>query len=458
MLPSICLIFGTMLSVMQPATINFFSGNSFFNLLIFLNAVWSPLTVQILTTTGTNAVELTYGSWPALQDVQFFGKVKSDFITQGADFIEADLSSDLIRLYKAGRVVKEIPVLSKGKEGSWWETPAGLYRIEAKEPTHFSSLGHVSMPWSLPFQGNFFIHGWPTYPDGRVVPPGYSGGCIRLSTEDAKWIYDQVKVGTPVLVFKKDFQADSFAYEIRAPLLKSKSYLAADLKSDFVLTEKEKDVVLPIASLTKLMTALIATEYINIEKEITIRTDMIIATSRPRLTVGSQVRVLDLLSLLLTESSNEAATALAKGYYGGEKQFIVQMNQKAKAIGMRDTVFADTAGVAAENVSSPRDLFVLARYLYNNRQFILSLSRGVVDNRAYGPSAFTNLENYNVFTGTTGFVGGKVGLSTAAGGTILSVFDLTLNGAKRPFVIILLNSPNYEEEAKSLLAWVKSNY
>ncbi|MEK7093821.1 MAG: L,D-transpeptidase family protein, partial [Patescibacteria group bacterium] len=411
-----------------------------------------------LPSSGSAALELTYGSWPALQDVQFFDTVKASFVDQGVDFIEADLSSDILRLYREGRVVREIAVLSKGKEGSWWETPAGLYKVQGKEPSHFSTLGQVFMPWSMPFQGNFFIHGWPTYPDGSSVPAGYSGGCIRLSTEDAKWLYEEAKTGTPILVFKKDFEGDAFAYEVRAPQLQAQSYLAADLKSDFVLAEKVKDKVMPIASLTKLMTALVATEYINIEKEITIQKEMLITTSHPRLKVGESVRVFDLLNLLLRESSNEAAEALARGYYGGEKEFVRLMNEKAKAIGMRDTQFADPSGVSADNTSNTRDLFVLARYLYNNRRFVLSLSRGVIDNQSYGKPAFDDIDNYNVFMNTSEFVGGKVGLSSSAQGTLLSVFEMTLNGEKRPLVMVILGSSNYEDEGKNLLTWIKNNY
>lgn len=407
---------------------------------------------------GGSSRELTYGAWPALQDIHFFNRVRDDFISQKADFIEADLSAGMIRLYQGGKVVKGIPILSQGREGSWWETPAGLYRVEAKEPDHFSSLGHVNMPWSMPFQGNFFIHGWPTYPDGQPVPPGYSGGCIRLGTEDAKWLYDSVKVGTPILVYKESSEKDSFKYELRPPSVQAGSFLAADVHSGFVLTGKAREVVLPIASITKLMTALVATEYMNIEQEITIRSEMIVETSRPRLFVGQRVRVFDLLDILLQESSNEAAEALAQGYRGGRDQFVRLMNEKAKAIGLADSVFADPSGVSSENKSNTRDLFVLARYLYDNRRFVLSLSNSVVDNQAYEVPNFDGVQNYNVFKGVSGFVGGKVGYSSSALGTILSVFELNLNGEKRPIVIVLLSSPDYETEARTLVDWIKKNY
>ncbi|PIP46640.1 MAG: hypothetical protein COX15_00070, partial [Candidatus Colwellbacteria bacterium CG23_combo_of_CG06-09_8_20_14_all_42_19] len=83
--------------------------------------------------------------------------------------------------YEKGVFVNEFAILSKGKEGSWWETPAGLYKVQSKEKEHFSSFGRVYQPWSMAFQGNFFIHGWPYYPGGRAVESTYSGGCIRLA-------------------------------------------------------------------------------------------------------------------------------------------------------------------------------------------------------------------------------------------------------------------------------------
>src|SRR3989344_5692047 len=64
-----------------------------------------------------------YGSWPEFQNADYFKQVKDNFIQSQADFIEADLSSMKIRVYKAGALTQEFPILSKGKEGSWWETP-----------------------------------------------------------------------------------------------------------------------------------------------------------------------------------------------------------------------------------------------------------------------------------------------------------------------------------------------
>lgn len=81
-----------------------------------------------------------------------------------------------IQVYKGGNLFLEVPIVTKGRPGSWWETPAGLYRISRKEKAHFSGMGHVWMPWSMNFQGNFYIHGRTYYPDGTLTSTAYTGG------------------------------------------------------------------------------------------------------------------------------------------------------------------------------------------------------------------------------------------------------------------------------------------
>src|SRR3989344_7441702 len=222
---------------------------------------------------------LTYGSSRALSNPDFFSSVLKQFVNEKANLISADLASMKVSLYKEGKLVKEVPILSKGREGSWWETPAGLYKIESKEPSHYSSFGHVYQPYSMAFQGNFFIHGWPHYEDGSPVAAGYSGGCVRLSTEDAKAVYDLVEVGMPVLVFERDYAPDGAGFESKQPTFAPDNYLVADLSSNFVFARRASQEEVPIASVTKLMTALVAAEYINLDADITITSSMLATTS-----------------------------------------------------------------------------------------------------------------------------------------------------------------------------------
>lgn len=428
----------------------------FFSIFLFyFSDIVYDYDITIFGDKGEN-LDFVYGSWPALQNVKFFNEVRDRLIEEEADFVEGDLESMTLKVYKSGELIKEAKILSKGKDGSWWETPAGVYEIQGKEKTHFSSFGDVYMPWSMPFQGNFFVHGWPYYPGGEPVAAGYSGGCIRLSTEDAKAVFDLVQVGMPILVHDADFSSDNFKYSFRTPQISAESYLAADLQNNFVFIEKNSRQIRPIASLVKLVTALVATEYINIENKILIGEDALVPTSKPRLRAGSEVSVYNLLFPLLLESSNEAAEAIADTL--GSERFFGLMNKKAEALGMKDTKLTDASGVDAGNVSTAEDLFVLSKYLYNNRSFILKISSGKLETSAYGESIFKGLENYNVFSGYPEFVGGKVGDSSAAGETLLSVFELDIKGAKRPIAIILLGSTEKEADAKALFDYVKVNY
>ena len=405
-----------------------------------------------------------------------------------------------LKYYKNGSLALEVPVLSKGRPGSWWDTPVGLYKVKSKIPSDFSNFAHVYSPWALDFQGNFLIHGWPYYPDGTPVASTFSGGCIRLSTPNAKTLYDMVDVGIPVLVSDDSFNNDNFI-EQNHPNISAKSFIAGDLKNNYIFTEKNPDEQLPVASLTKLMTALVAVEYVNIENTIKITPDMIVKTSIPRLKVGKRYSLYDLLQPLLKESSNEAAIAISR--FLGTDYFVKLMNEQASAIGMTNTHFVDPSGSDWGNVSTAKDYFEFAKYLYLNRSFILKMTTNNNDVNFYGPSVFTNLQNFNVFVGQPDFIGGKVGINGGAHDTIVSVFNeefpinnlsiasgsasgsiilnssssLSLNGISsdesysttttssivqnfvlRPIAFVILGSSNYTNDAESLLNWIKNVY
>src|SRR5262249_18797262 len=157
-------------------------------------------------------------------------------------------------LYDNGFAVATYDIKSKGKKGSRWETPTGLYSVETKEENHFSSIGQVNMPYSMEFFGNFFIHGWPTEPDGTPVPEGYSGGCIRLSTDDAEKVFNFADRSTPIFVWNGDTASSTpFAVTNKPmPKISAKAFLVADIQSGKVYAEKDAQEALPIASLTKL--------------------------------------------------------------------------------------------------------------------------------------------------------------------------------------------------------------
>lgn len=401
--------------------------------------------------------DFTYGPQPRLMQEDFFKETEQKFITEKISFIKADLSAMRVYYYREGSVLFEAPILSKGKEGSWWETPAGLYKIESKTPNHFSSFGRVYQPWSMIFQGNFFIHGWPYYPNGTPVSSQFSGGCIRLADADAEALYAFVDVATPVLVYEDDYTSDGFLYDAQTPQIDATAYLIADVQNGTILVEEhDGETLLPIASITKLMTALVATEYINLDKEILIPSESLVNTSVPRLVAGERVTTYSLLFPLLLESSNEAAEALA--ILLGKEYFVSLMNKKAWALGMDETVFTDVSGVDAGNVSTPRDLLRLITYLYNNRSFLLQISSGNPVVGAYDKHTFGTLSNFNETPGLGGLIGGKVGKTTVAKETSLVLHTVDIKGVPRPVAFVVLGATDRFDAVTKLYKYVSEQY
>ena len=144
--------------------------------------------------------------------------------------------------------------------------------------------------------------------------------------------------------------------------LKSQSVLVVDTETGETLAAKNADAVVPVASLTKLMTALVvldAGQALDEELEIT-REDLDTYKRTPsRLPFGGRLSRDDLLLLALMASENRATLALSRHYPGGREAFVAQMNATAARLGMTNTQFTDPAGLSASNRSTAHDLRLL---------------------------------------------------------------------------------------------------
>ncbi|MDN4035675.1 D-alanyl-D-alanine endopeptidase [Massilia sp. YIM B02443] len=141
--------------------------------------------------------------------------------------------------------------------------------------------------------------------------------------------------------------------------LRSNVAFVIDQNSSEVLFEKNANVALPIASITKLMTGVIVTEAKQDLDEVLQVTDADVDRhkySSSRLPVGARMTRRELLHITLMSSENRAASALGRNYPGGKEAFVAAMNAKAKELGMNDTRYVDTSGLSSQNVSSARDL------------------------------------------------------------------------------------------------------
>ncbi|PTD96612.1 serine hydrolase [Pseudothauera lacus] len=143
------------------------------------------------------------------------------------------------------------------------------------------------------------------------------------------------------------------------PALGSTAFAIAHQNSGELIIERGADRVLPIASITKLMTAMVVLDAgLGLSEGLTVtRADIdTLKGTGSRLPIGARLSREQMLLLALMSSENRAASALARHYPGGEVAFIRAMNVKARLIGLDDTRFFDSTGLDPRNVSSPRDL------------------------------------------------------------------------------------------------------
>jgi len=142
-------------------------------------------------------------------------------------------------------------------------------------------------------------------------------------------------------------------------LLRSSAVVVQDQTTGAMLFEKNSDAVLPIASITKLMTAMVVLDaQLPLNEVLSIGAEDVdtLKGTASRLKIGTQLPREDMLLLALMASENRAASALSRHYPGGAAAFVAAMNRKAEAIGLSDTRFSDPTGLTAANVSSARDL------------------------------------------------------------------------------------------------------
>ena len=231
----------------------------------------------------------------------------------------------------------------------------------------------------------------------------------------------------------------SLEEDVRTLALQSSAVLVQDQATGSVLYEKNSTAVLPIASISKLMTAMVALDNMPDLREVMTITeedvDMLKGT-RSRLKVGTQLTREEMLRLALMSSENRAASALSRYYPGGRANFVAAMNRKSQALGLQDTHFSDPTGLTSENVSSARDLvkMVAAAHRYPLiREFTTTAEYDVmVDGRQqsfHNTNSLVRSNSWDIGLSKTGFI-------NEAGKCL--VMQAWFN--QKPTIIVLLDS------------------
>lgn len=231
--------------------------------------------------------------------------------------------------------------------------------------------------------------------------------------------------------------------------------LDQDTGEELVL--KNADVALPIASVTKLMTALVIAESgLPLDEKIKIsREDYVRSNASSKLKSGMVLTRTAVLQAALMSSDNRAAHALARTFPGGKKAFVREMNAKAAELGMTDSVFADPTGLDNRNHSTARDLGKLVNAVYAYSEIREASTAPVAKLKA--GKRWLNMQTTNRLIGDPSWRIGiqKTGFTTAAGRCMVVQSEV----GERRLVMVVLDSPDNgrrAEDMKTMRAFVET--
>ncbi|WP_421166645.1 D-alanyl-D-alanine endopeptidase [Aeromonas dhakensis] len=272
-----------------------------------------------------------------------------------------------------------------------------------------------------------------------------------------------------VPVSMESAQANPFSAQSHSPnsfleqrndlALSSAAFVVANPRTGEVISERNANRVMPIASITKLMTALVvldANQRLSEMLTVTMADVDRLKGTGSRLAVGSRLSRADMLHIALMSSENRAASALARNYPGGQRAFIEAMNAKARMLGMWSTQFSDSTGLTPRNVSSAHDLakLVAAASTYPLIRQYSSTEERMVRN---GKRQLHYLNsNRLVREGSWPISLSKTGYIREAGRCLVMATQIN----REPVIMVLLNAdtPNARvADAKRIKSWLETS-
>lgn len=235
------------------------------------------------------------------------------------------------------------------------------------------------------------------------------------------------------------------------PRTSALAYLAGDVETGQMIISKNESMSLPIASISKLVTALVSKDVLDQHKPIVIsRSSVNTYGTMGGLYAGEKILLNDLFYPLLMESSNDAAEVMAEAY--GREKFMKKMNEKVTNLQMLNTHFDDPSGLSSLNTSTVSDLFVLAGHIYKKHPELWDITRV----RSY--SILTHSwANSNDLSRRSNFIGGKNGYTDEASRTTDTIFEITIDKHKRKVAIVLLKSHDRNADVDSIIRFLERN-
>lgn len=253
------------------------------------------------------------------------------------------------------------------------------------------------------------------------------------------------------------------------PDVKAEGVLLTDIDSDYIFYQRQVNVRRPIASVSKLMTALVAKKYIPSDAEITMtKKSLDVDGDAPIFYPNEKIKSEDLIKSMMIISSNKAAMALAN--YLGQEKFVGLMNDTAKQLGMTQTTYVEPTGLSFLNQSSPNDLKKLTKYIITEYPNLLLIAQNSeIKIQGKNPDVVHDLTNINQIAHHPQFLsdlnitylGGKTGFTDEALQTFCGLFLVPSKRATespRKILVIVLKTPSNYNDIESLLRWLDKAY
>ena len=225
------------------------------------------------------------------------------------------------------------------------------------------------------------------------------------------------------------------------------AYIAMDIENGSVITAKNPEVAKPIASLAKLVTAIVADKYIQPDTKINI-SNQILSTygNTAGFKAGETFLANDLLYPLLMVSSNDAAEALALSY--GRSSFIKKMNDFVSSIGAYRTYFADPSGLSSGSVSTAKDIAIILGWMYKNKPNLLNIT--LQQTKTTRTHTWVNPTH---FLSWSYYIGGKNGYLPDANRTGASLFKFS--STTPVYAVVVLGSQSRDSDVISIISKLK---
>jgi D-alanyl-D-alanine carboxypeptidase (penicillin-binding protein 5/6) len=317
------------------------------------------------------------------------------------------------------------------------------------EPAYFLKLFSALAILAIIYFGSSFFENKPESKSQNLPeasPPQTENNILAASLPLAQNAY---------LVPTSDIIIPIRKWSVDEPTLNAQSFYVVEINSGKVLAQKEPEKIHPVASLTKLVTALVVLERANLKDEITISQKAVETEGEMgNLIVDEKMTVESLLYAMLIESSNDAAVALAEKFDG---QFIGYMNQKTAQLELKDTHFSDPSGLSTKNLSTAKDMAKIMREFIKYPLLTKITKMHEADILSTDGKHNHHLTNTNkLLAKYPEIIAGKTGFIDESGNCFIVAIQAPDN--KGVIVNVILNTQDRIGEMDKLIQWAKKAF